>query len=370
MRFSGLDDLQQLKKSPLRGNGLKIGPTKSYGGLRFRTCEDVKPKAIQWLWKGMIPKGKITLFAGDSGIGKTQILLSIAAKITQGGHFAGEETHCKQGDVIYLSGEDDLSDTLIPRFIASGGIQARLHDLSPTRLDGSAYSLAEELENIQEYLFDNPDISLFIIDPITAFCGGNFDNNDVTSVRSLATRIKQLAEDTGVAVIILNHLTKDSKNQAVHRILGSGAWVHAPRTVLGACKSDGNYYFGKWKANISDDGPVYKYDMVSREVEGLEAYYIRWSEDVLRHNVLKDFEDIGVTTKGDKSAIAQEILEYELEDGLKHRKKDLIKAVQQEVKISKRQIERIAEEMHLQQTRENKQNGEALWQLPLTTDGE
>jgi len=85
---------------------------------------------------------------------------------------------------------------------------------------------------------------------------------------------------------------------------------------------------------------------------------------------LKDFEDIGVTTKGDKSAIAQEILEYELEDGLNHRKKDLIKAVQQEVKISKRQIERISEDMGLRQTREKKQNGEALWSLPLTTDGE
>ena len=370
MRHSGLDDVQHLRKNPLKGNGLRIGPTKTYGGLRFRTCEDVKPKPITWLWNGMIPKGKITLFAGDSGIGKTQILLSICANVTRGGHFAGEEIHCEQGDVLYLSGEDDLADTLIPRFIASGGVKARLHDLQPTKLDSSAYALADQLEDIQEYLFDNPAISLFVIDPITAFCGGNFDNNDVTSVRSLATRIKQLAEDTGVAVIILNHLTKDSKNQAVHRILGSGAWVHAPRTVLGACKSDGNYYFGKWKANISTDEPVYKYEMVSRQVEGLEAYYIRWSEDVLRHNILKDFEDIGVTTKGDKSAIAQEILEYELEDGLNHRKKDLIKVVQQEVKISKRQIERISEDMGLRQTREKKQNGEALWSLPLTTDGE
>ena len=51
-------------------------------------------------------------------------------------------------------------------------------------------------------------------------------------------------------------------------------------------------------------------------------------------------------------------------------KKDLIKVVQQEVKISKRQIERISEDMGLRQTREKKQNGEALWSLPLTTDGE
>ena len=46
MRFSGLDDVHNIKKNPLKGNGLRIGPTKTYGGLRFRTCEDVKPKAV------------------------------------------------------------------------------------------------------------------------------------------------------------------------------------------------------------------------------------------------------------------------------------------------------------------------------------
>ena len=48
-------------------------------------------------------------------------------------------------------------------------------------------------------------------------------NNSVTFVRSLATKLGSLAEDTGVAVIGLTHLTKDEQRKAVNRILGSGA---------------------------------------------------------------------------------------------------------------------------------------------------
>ena len=63
-------------------------------------------------------------------------------------------------------------------------------------------------------------------------------------------------------------------------------------------------------------------------------------------------------------------MEYELEDGLWHMKKDVIKAVQAEVKLSERQLERISEDMSLESKREKGLHGLALWRLPLTTHGE
>ena len=96
MQYRGLvaqDELNTLRRNPLRNGPLN----KSYGKLRIRTVENIKPKSIEWLWEGMIPKGKLTLFAGESGIGKTQILCSIAATITRGGYFPGEEMHWSSG---------------------------------------------------------------------------------------------------------------------------------------------------------------------------------------------------------------------------------------------------------------------------------
>jgi RecA-family ATPase len=52
----------------------------------------IKPQ--EWLWKDFIPKGCITLMAGQGGIGKSQFLLNLAAKVSQGESFeAGGEVH-------------------------------------------------------------------------------------------------------------------------------------------------------------------------------------------------------------------------------------------------------------------------------------
>ena len=51
----------------------------SYGCLK-----DVKPKNIDWLWAPFIPMGKVTLIQGDTGIGKTSLLLEIMADLSNG----------------------------------------------------------------------------------------------------------------------------------------------------------------------------------------------------------------------------------------------------------------------------------------------
>src|SRR5436305_1035317 len=45
---------------------------------------DVKPEPVEWLWTSRIAAGKLTLFAGDPGLGKSQITIDIAARITTG----------------------------------------------------------------------------------------------------------------------------------------------------------------------------------------------------------------------------------------------------------------------------------------------
>ena len=85
-----------------------------YGGLNFKSASDIPSKRIQWYWSGMIAEGKFHVFAGDAGIGKTQILCNITATVSRGGIFSGEKEPCIQGKVLYLTGEDGASDTIIP----------------------------------------------------------------------------------------------------------------------------------------------------------------------------------------------------------------------------------------------------------------
>src|SRR5262249_27870103 len=65
----------------------------------------VEPKQIEWLWENRLARGKLTLLAGEPGIGKSQISLDIAARISKGDLWP-DGGHAPLGSVVILSAED------------------------------------------------------------------------------------------------------------------------------------------------------------------------------------------------------------------------------------------------------------------------
>jgi hypothetical protein len=90
------------------------------GSLATRCLSDVEAKPVDWLWPGRIARGKLTIIAGNPGLGKSQITASIAAVVANGGCWPAGRDKCEPGDVIFLSAEDDPADTLRPRLAARG----------------------------------------------------------------------------------------------------------------------------------------------------------------------------------------------------------------------------------------------------------
>jgi DNA replication protein DnaC len=50
----------------------------------FETMTTVEEEEIDWLWQARIPRGKLTLFDGDPGVGKSYVSLAIVAAISRG----------------------------------------------------------------------------------------------------------------------------------------------------------------------------------------------------------------------------------------------------------------------------------------------
>ena len=359
--LSGIDDVARSLRS------INSKQPKHYGGLQFIGIDDVTMSQPQWLWDGMIAKGKLHVFAGESGIGKTQLLCNIAAIVSRGGVFPNAKEPCEAGMVLYLSGEDDLSDTIGPRFIACSGNKDNFRQVGCTKSDGEVFNLTEILDDLTEAVFDKR-VKLFIIDPITSFMNENFDNNSVTSVRKMATRLNEFCERTGVAVIALNHLTKGNQSKSMHRILGSGAWVHAPRIVLGATIHDGKYLFGKWKANITDCKPVYQFEMVNKQVQGMDVICIDWLDEVLLDKRLDEYDAFADAGRGEKGEIALAVLREDLSDGRWYRSKEVKERVRREASCSERTVERLAlETLKVEVRKESGVHGYTSWRLPPTT---
>ena len=78
--------------------------------------ENVERQLLDWLWPGRIPLGKLTLLAGDPGLGKSFVTLDMAARVSRGEGWP-DMPLLKQpaGHVVLFNCEDDLGDTIAPR---------------------------------------------------------------------------------------------------------------------------------------------------------------------------------------------------------------------------------------------------------------
>ncbi len=363
-QLAGISDATRNLKSL---NGPK---PKQYGKLVFTNLQDVKVEKVDWIWRGFIAKGNLHLYAGEGGIGKSRSLFNLSAVISRGGVFPAMSEKCTAGKVIYVSAEDSLSQTIKPQFVACNGNQDNFEVLDTQQTDGTPLTLVEIINHLTEYVLDNA-VALIIIDPVTALMAENFDNNSPTSVRRVTHQLRNMAEATGVAIIAVTHLNKGTHMKAVHRVLGSGGWTHHPRIVMGAIEKDGEFLFGKLKANITDRRGVYRWEMTESRIDGLPdpVTHIEWLDDETEFDKeLSDYEEISTDGRGQRGDQALLVMEEYMDVGKFFRKEDVIREVRKQVHISAKQIQRMAfEVLKVESSRENVQNGKALWRIPLET---
>ena len=96
--------------------------------LEIIKASEITPREVRWLWYPYIPFGKVTLLQGDSGDGKSKLMLSLAALLSEGAPlpFSDDEENYEPVTIIYQTTEDDADDTVVPRFNAAGGDSERL----------------------------------------------------------------------------------------------------------------------------------------------------------------------------------------------------------------------------------------------------
>jgi putative DNA primase/helicase len=177
-------------------------------GAVLRRVSDIPAQELQWLWPGRIPLGKLPLFAGDPGLGKSFVALDIAAHVTRGEKWPdGEQCSGGPGSVIVLSAEDDPADTIRPRLEAAGADLNKVHILQAVRRDKpngesrlESFSLESDLVLLQDAVVSLGDVRLVVIDPISAYLGST-DSHVNAKVRSLLSPLAELASSLRVVVL-------------------------------------------------------------------------------------------------------------------------------------------------------------------------
>ena len=194
---------------------------------------DVKAETLKWLWPGRLPMGKVSLLFGDPGLGKSLVSIFIASLVSHGGLWP-DQTECKPGGVVLLSAEDDLHDTIRPRFDAAGADPKRITILRGVREEGTDgvlyFNIARDIPVMMEAIKQTADCSLVIVDPISAYLGGA-DTHVNAEVRALLAPLSTLAADCKITLLSVTHMNKGGGTRALYRAMGSLAFIAAARAA-------------------------------------------------------------------------------------------------------------------------------------------
>jgi hypothetical protein len=53
--------------------------------INARRVDQIEARAVEWLWRVVLPLGKVCILDGDPGLGKSTVLLDLAARVTMAG---------------------------------------------------------------------------------------------------------------------------------------------------------------------------------------------------------------------------------------------------------------------------------------------
>jgi DNA repair protein RadA/Sms len=177
---------------------------------------------------GGFVRGSVLLVGGDPGIGKSTLLIQVAAAMARAGHRA-----------VYISGEEAVAQ-----------VRLRAERLA---LGGMAVELAAEtsVEDIVATLSESKPPRLVVIDSIQTMWTDTVEAapGTVTQVRGSAQTLIHFAKRSGAAVILVGHVTKDGQ------IAGPRVVEHMVDAVL-SFEGEGSHQFRILRAVKNRFGPT------------------------------------------------------------------------------------------------------------------
>jgi hypothetical protein len=215
--------------------------------LQSIRASEVTMTAVEWLWPNRFALGKLGLIVGLPEEGKGQVLCYMAAQVTKAGPGAWPcgEGYGPKGNVILLTAEDAIDDTVAPRSEAAGADRRRIEIVKMVREQGGErmFSLHTDLAMLREKIMEVGDVVLVLVDPISAYLGvGKVDSYRTTDVRAVLGPLVSLAAELKIAIIGIMYFNKElDVTNVLLRISDSLAYGATARHVYGVVNDPDNH---------------------------------------------------------------------------------------------------------------------------------
>jgi putative DNA primase/helicase len=331
----------------------------------------IERRQIEWLWHKRIALGKITIIAGEPGLGKSQVSLDLVARITKGSTMPCGEGTAPLGSAIILSAEDDPEDTVGPRLDAAGADADRWYLLKAIKLtDGKGrriFNIGEDIPHLETAVRAIGDVKLIVIDPLSAYLGraGQLNTWKDSDVRATLAPLQEMAADHKLGVVGVTHFNKSATTNAKARITGSGAFVAAARAAYVVVREEDDpehRLFLPAKNNLGNDSTGLAFKIVEKAAtHPLRAPAVEWEEGIV--TTTADEALAAEAQAGKEGPSAKAFLETILANG--PRPATEVEKLGAEAGFSERQMRRAREKLAVW-TKRNVfgKGGRQFWGLP------
>ena len=135
---------------------------------------------------GLVP-GAVVLLAGEPGVGKSTLLLSVAAKAARNG-----------APTLYVTGEESAAQVRLRA--------GRTGDLDPHLWLAAETDLSAVLAHI-----DAVKPGLIVVDSVQTIAASTVEGSagGVTQIRAVTAALVAVAKERGIATVLVGHVTKD-----------------------------------------------------------------------------------------------------------------------------------------------------------------
>ena len=233
----------------------EFSPSFKTPDVHLKPFNEVQPRPLVWEGDARLPRGAVTIIAGEHASGKTMMAVDWAARISRGERWsenAAAAARSVPGEPASAIKFKEVGQSII----AHAGDAS--HDMLKRRLDAAGADSPQVAslwlappEKGQRFNFDAinrriysltcstggaPDLRLLVIDNLEAWAGNTQETPCWALMAFLLTRLSDLASATGIAIVVLANLPRSGGAAAARRL--DQLLTQAPVVYLAASDPD------------------------------------------------------------------------------------------------------------------------------------
>jgi len=324
-------------------NTSKQGDSEGYSPKSYKDLRN-SLQPIEWEWKDWLPRGFLTIIAGESGAGKSAVSLRLGACFTDALPWPDGTPCTNNGHILWC--ETEASQSVNLDRITKWGISVE-KILIPT--DNPLEDINLDNPSHRKLILkaaSQPGVKALFFDSLS---GGHKRDENSTRMLELVKFLAALARDRNIPVILIHHLRKkghlDDNTVEMDRLRGSSSILQSARVIWALDDPDsssGNKRLRVIKSNLGD-----KPNPIGYRVDENGVHFGNTPMLISKISAAEEAANFLRSILQDGPVNAQEIYKTADEFGIQKRTLNAAKSI-----------------LGISSEKEREKNGKWLWELP------